>query len=158
MYIESNMKRLLFIVLVLLLGSVLYSEEINDIFTKFINSNDQELSKYLINKGFETYEVPGNNGNLYFHPIDGKNITFYDMQLNTIVVSYNSLFNVLNVSVKGRNNYFKGRDVVNLIVRTYGFNQESQDSYKKGKYRFSYYEYIDPDYGYLSYQFSDWNK
>lgn len=153
------MKKKLFIFFFLLISSFCFAEKIDDIYAKFINLTEKEFSNYLISIGFERYNLSETNGNLYYRPKNEEEITFYGISTDSVIVGYYNIFNMIVVSVKSKGNIMKGREIVDLISKTYSFIPDGQFSYKNGKYHFDYSEYIvDIDNGYLSYSFSNWNK
>ena len=153
------MKKIIFLLLIFFCGT-LYAEDINDVFTKVVNSNEAKFIDYLIEKGFERYNLQETNGNLYFQPKKGMDITFFGMKMNVVIVGYyksKENFTLLNISVKSKNNVEVGRETVRRIAEMYDFKYNG-NVYKNGSYNFSYDEYLDDVYGYLSYSFSNWTR
>ena len=152
-------KRLIFILLIFF-TSVLFAENIDDIFDIAKKSTKTQLAAYLEQHGFEPYNTDANNGNLYYQPKSGKSVTFYGMPMNAVIFGYykgQNSFTTLDVSVKSKGNAVAARNAKNLIIDRYGFSYSTRaNTFKNGNYSFSYSEYLDDVYGYINFSFGNW--
>lgn len=138
----------------------LISTDVDNIFDVAKSSSKNQIIGYFEKKGLESYNSTADNGNLYYQPKLGNNITFHGMELNAIVIGYyydDLSFNLLNVSIKKGSNWLITKSLIeeaeNTIINKYGFvYSERSNTYKSGKYGFS----VSENQNEISFVFSNW--
>lgn len=133
-------------------------EKIDNIFDVAKTSSKNQMVAYLEKAGFESYYKRG-DGELFYQPKEGRNITFYGMKMNAIILQYiynDTDFTLMTVSVK-KEDWIKLQalveDAEKRIINRYGFAySEKSDTYKNGKYGFSVSENLND----ITFVFSNW--
>lgn len=133
-------------------------EKIDNIFDVAKTSSKNQVVAYLEKAGFEPYYKRG-DGELFYQPKEGRNITFYGMKMNAIILQYiynYKDFTLMTVSVK-KEDWIKLKalvgDAEKRIINKFGFvYSEKSDTYKNGKYGFSVRENLND----ISFVFSNW--
>ena len=133
-------------------------EKIDNIFDVAKTSSKNQMVAYLEKAGFESYYKRG-DGELFYQPKEGRNITFYGMKMNAIILQYiynDTDFTLMTVSVK-KEDWIKLKalveDAEKRIINRSGFAySEKSDTYKNGKYGFSVSENLND----ITFVFSNW--